>query len=222
MIHNFIFDLDGTLVDSLPGIALAIAAALPEGSAPGSDLRSLIGPPIREILKSLSGCTDKTELDVIEARFRYAYDSAGWRESVAYPGIPELLQQLSETDRQLFVVTNKPLKPATGILTMLNLLKHFEDIVTPDSASPPYRSKAEMLQALMTLWQLDAADALFIGDSMEDYLAATSADVQFAVVAWGYGVQRIAIEAPGQRVFTEAYQIFEAFPANGAAMGASL
>jgi phosphoglycolate phosphatase len=75
-----LFDLDGTLVDSLPGIAFSVDAAIAESGLPvrRTDLRPLIGPPIREIFRQLLPQADALHLSSLEAAFRTSYDTGGW------------------------------------------------------------------------------------------------------------------------------------------------
>ena len=150
-LKNVIFDLDGTLVDSLPGIEYAIGSALRERNFPAltCDLRRLIGPPIRNILKTVTGETDPEALDALEAAFRVAYDSDGWAKTVLQPGAKETLGWIAESGARNYVVTNKPRRPAASITERLGLPGLVSEMVSPDSASPPYRSKAEMIQRLM-------------------------------------------------------------------------
>jgi len=106
-ITHVLFDLDGTLIDSLPGIDWSARIALAECglSADLSNLRRRIGPPIRDILASLSGATGEV-LNRLEAGFRRSYDAAGWRKTELRPGVMELLQHLRRAGRRLWLVTN--------------------------------------------------------------------------------------------------------------------
>jgi phosphoglycolate phosphatase-like HAD superfamily hydrolase len=69
----------------------ALDAGLPERTL---DLRRLIGPPIRTILSRAAETTDDAVLNELEWHFRVNYDSEGWRQTVCFPGVPELLETL--------------------------------------------------------------------------------------------------------------------------------
>ena len=88
-ITQLFFDLDGTLVDSFPGISFSAAAALAQ-ALPGRkvpDFLPFIGPPIREIFRRALPENDPGILAHLEQSFRTSYNSEGWRKTRAYPGV---------------------------------------------------------------------------------------------------------------------------------------
>jgi phosphoglycolate phosphatase len=105
-----LFDLDGTLLNSIPGIAYSVAAAFRAAGLPERtlDLRRLIGPPIRTILSRAAEATDDALLDELEWHFRVSYDSEGWGQTLCFPGVPELLETLKRNGHRLFIISNKP------------------------------------------------------------------------------------------------------------------
>jgi len=188
--RNLLFDLDGTLLDSLPGIQYSAEAAFRAcGLAIGkANVRSLIGPPIRKILERMAaGPVSGEELDALERSFRWSYDTEGWRMTPHYDSAAESLHRLKASGRRLFVVSNKPRHISLRILEAEETLDVFDEIVTRDSRLPPYRDKREMVSKLMQKWELAAADCLFVGDTMEDAEAASDAGMQFCLMTHGYG-----------------------------------
>ena len=184
-----LFDLDGTLVDSLPGIIRAARAALTD-VLPGTglpDLRSFVGPPIREILRRALGLENSGLLDDLEAAFRRHYNSEGWLHTVAYSGVPETLAVLHAAGARLGVVTNKPLAPTRSILAHLDLARFMEIVLTPDSVAPAYINKASALAAALSAQAMVPSRTLFVGDSSDDAAAAAACGVSFAAVSYGYG-----------------------------------
>jgi phosphoglycolate phosphatase len=184
-----LFDLDGTLLDSLPGIAYSVAAAfnaagLPE---PTSDLRRFIGPPIRTILSRAATTEDSALLDTLERAFRASYDTEGWRKTPCFPGVLEVLASMKGAGHRSFVVSNKPRHVSCKILAMQGILDHFEQIYTRDSTEPPYASKAAMLKALLADHRLDSKDCVMVGDTMEDADAAALHRISFIFMEHGYG-----------------------------------
>jgi phosphoglycolate phosphatase len=182
--ENFIFDLDGTLVDSLPGIEASVRVAI-SGPVPG--LRPLIGPPIREILRHLSVGLTEAELDGVAARFRRAYDAGGWRNTVLQTGAAEALAGIRARGWRAFLVTNKPALATSRILATLRIRRYFSSVWTRDSRTPAFGSKAEMIADLVARQGLDPARCVMVGDTAEDYLAATQTGIQARIVGNGYG-----------------------------------
>jgi len=188
-VRNAIFDLDGTLIDSLPGIRWSVDAALRGCGLPqaSGDLRPLIGPPVRDILAAVSGVADTNVLDRLEQAFRSSYDSEGWRRTVCQASVLDMLWQLLTGGLELWVVTNKPAFATGKILRELKIGDFFREVVCRDSQTPPFASKAEMLIDLATGQKLDRGECLMIGDTAEDWHAAEAAGIPCAIVPSGYG-----------------------------------
>jgi phosphoglycolate phosphatase len=184
-----LFDLDGTVLDSLPGIAFSVNAAfLAAGLAERTlDLRKLIGPPIRTILSRAAETEDPSLLDALEQHFRASYDSEGWLKTVCFEGVQEVLQTMKQKGHRLFVVSNKPRHISVRILEAEGIAPFFEKIYTRDSRQPPYISKEDMLHRLLVEHQLDPQDCVMIGDTMEDASASAMNKIGFVFMEHGYG-----------------------------------
>jgi phosphoglycolate phosphatase len=181
--------MDGTLIDSLPGIAYSVQAALDAAGLPERpfNLRQLIGPPIRTILSRAAETDDQALLDTLERHFRASYDSEGWRQSVCFPDALEVLQAMKESGHRLFIVTNKPRHSSTMAIKAEGIAPLFERMYTRDSIEPPYASKADMLHALLTDQHLSPQDCVMVGDTMEDASAAAMHKINFIFMEHGYG-----------------------------------
>jgi len=183
------FDLDGTLLNSLPGIESSIAAAC---EACGvrmihSDVRAIVGPPIRLILSNVTGIEDAGKLDDLERAFRLEYDSVGWVKTPVYPDAGRVLQELGSAAVPLFVVSNKPHHIAVRILQHQGIMHHFQNVVTRDSRNPPYSGKVDMLQEILDTERYAGFCCAMVGDTIEDALAAESLGLRFIYMAHGYG-----------------------------------
>ena len=187
--RHIIFGLDGTLVDSLPGIEWSVREALALCGLPplSMSLKPLIGSPIRSVLAELPGVSGPEALDRLEQGFRLSYESEGWRKTDCYPGVRDVLWRLLTGGDGLYVVTNKPFKPASRILRELKLDGFFREIVCRDSRIPPYASKTEALSELLLRHGLAPDGCLLVGDTREDASAAQAAGMHSAIVEHGYG-----------------------------------
>lgn len=188
-----LFDLDGTLLDSLPGIRYSIVEAFRSCGLPMNDveMRSLIGPPIRTILSSLSvsssGEEKERHLDCLERAFRASYDSEGWQKTYHYAGTVAMLKQMKEQGLRLFVVSNKPRHVSLKILERERTFEYFDQVVTRDSREPRYAGKLEMISYLLTERVIQPENCLMVGDTIEDAEAAATAGMQFCLMTHGYG-----------------------------------
>jgi phosphoglycolate phosphatase len=190
MAAHLLFDFDGTLVDSAPGILAAFEAALKSrGLAPVIPLHaSLIGPPLHETLRRISGIRDVDAIEALAHAFRNDYDEHSYRHTVAYPGVDAALRSLHARGTSLYIVTNKRMLPTRRILDHLGWTSLFADVFTLDGVAPAAGDKAELLGRLLASRDIDAGEALMIGDTPADGLAAASNGVAFVAAHWGYGV----------------------------------
>lgn len=188
-IEFVLFDLDGTLVDTVPGIEYSIREAvsrvLPDRVAPR--IRERVGPPIGCILREEFHDVSPEVLQSLERAFRESYDTEGWRRSVPYPGVRPLLDGLHREGYRCYVVTNKPIRPTRLILGSLGLLDVFEAVISPDCTEPALRSKVDAVAKLIAEWGLDPARGVLVGDSIDDRRAAHSHGIAFVSADYGYG-----------------------------------
>ncbi len=187
--RNVLFDLDGTLVDSLPGIEFSVDSSLAKCGLPARvrELRPLVGPPIRVIFSQLLADADEQRLFRLEQAFRSSYDSAGWEKTILAEHADKTLRALHNAGLQLFVVTNKPKAATRQILQRFGLRELFADVVCRDTRIPAFGSKAEMLEHVLQTYHLAVGECLYVGDTFEDYRAAIEVAMPAAIVAYGYG-----------------------------------
>lgn len=186
---SIVFDLDGTLVDSSPGIAtsLAIAFRAVGRVMPQVDIRKVIGPPIRIIARRVEPSLSDAELDNIEPVYRADYDTEGWRNTLIFDGVADSLSLLRSHGLRLFIVTNKPRIPTNLVLDQFGLRSFFHETLTRDGRSPAFTSKAEMLATLIEQHQLEPHSTLMVGDTIEDQETARANHVPFLFVTYGFG-----------------------------------
>jgi phosphoglycolate phosphatase len=195
---TLIFDLDGTLIDSAPGILNAFAAALREVDIePQVSLDSgLIGPPLTEMLIRLSGSDDPVLIQTLSGHFKLHYDSAGVAATDAYPGVDEMLNRFAASGAVMHIGTNKRLSVTQAILARLGWRDHFVSIYALDMVEPRLPGKTQLLSKQLGEQRLDPAATVYVGDKFEDGQAADANGLEFHYASWGYGdLQRAQLDA---------------------------
>ena len=184
-----LFDLDGTLADTLPDLAAATNAALRENGFPEcplGDYPHMVGNGARLLVQRAlhEAATDDTVEQVL-ASFLRIYDELCLREVRLYPGIDETVRRLHEAGYHLLVVTNKPQQQADKIVRHFFGDTLFEGVYGGGSAYP---KKPDPTSAQLALRQVnaDSAASWFVGDSDVDVLTAKAAHLRCVGAAWGF------------------------------------
>ena len=193
-----LFDLDGTLVDSTPGIwaSVRVAAArlgLPEPTP--AQLRSMVGPPLEEGFAGAFGLTGE-DVDRAVLAYREHYTAgavhgqpptpgtpAAMFDATVYPGVPELLAALRADGAVLAVATSKPEPFAVRILEHVGLLACFATVhgATLDGA---VRHKEQVVAAALAAHP-DGERAVLVGDRLHDVLGARVHGLPCIGAGWG-------------------------------------
>jgi phosphoglycolate phosphatase len=193
-----LLDLDGTLIDSLPGIRASCDAtlrALGHVPDPATDFTSLVGPPLPDVLRRVLLPYGDDRIDAAVTAYRAHYAEAGMYGATIYPGIPAMLEALQAAGATLFVATSKRTMFARPILERLGLADRLRGIygTEPDGSLD---DKTQLLAALLRAEGLDARETTMAGDRSHDIVAARANGVRATGVLWGYG-SRAELEAAG-------------------------
>jgi phosphoglycolate phosphatase len=191
-----LFDLDGTLVDSVPDIAVAIDRMLESLQLPAAGearVRNWVGNGAQKLVqRALAYGYDESENAVSWSQLNEALQrySDFYREKLAvhtrcYDGVVDALQQLHANQIPLAVVTNKPEAFAVELLRELGLLTLFTCVIGGDSVSERKPMAAPLLEAARRM-NVDAARCWMVGDSKTDIHAARNAGMPVVAVPYGY------------------------------------
>jgi phosphoglycolate phosphatase len=184
----WLFDLDGTLIDSAPGIFGGIEHALAvEGVPipPREQLRGWVGPPLWHSFAEVFGDDPPRIRRAIE-RYRERFLDVGWREHEVFDGIEDTLDVLQARGARCAVVTSKPQAQAERILGNQPLGERFEGIYAPDPDDHDH-TKAELIARALDACAIAPADAVMVGDRRYDMEGACANGVRGLGVLWGFG-----------------------------------
>ena len=203
MWNTLLFDLDGTLTDSAPGITNSVAHALAHFGIreEPKNLLKFIGPPLSESLPEFYGFPPEQTAEAVTI-FREYFNEKGWCENAPYPGAGELLAALKAAGRRLMVATSKPEVQAVRILKHFGLAEYFDHICGAPAGSEEGARKVIIIR--QALRHMDGGDssAVMVGDRRHDVAGAREAGLPCIGVLYGYG-GREELEAAGAAFIAE-------------------
>lgn len=184
-----LFDLDGTLTDSFPGIVRCInyaLAAVGHAAVDEARLRPMIGAPLSSIFRATAGMEDVAAIDAAIAAYRERFNAVGMFENSVFPGIPEALDTLHRAGHIMQIVTVKPGVAARRIVEHFELARYFVAVHGP-ALSERACDKADLVASALRLVNASRAQAVMIGDRADDVRAARRHEVRAVAAGWGYG-----------------------------------
>ncbi|WP_201487231.1 phosphoglycolate phosphatase [Pseudomonas sp. OF001] len=209
------FDLDGTLVDSVPDLAAAVdrtLAALGREPAGRERVRLWVGNGARVLVRrALAGGLEHDGVDEALAERALALFLEAYADNHAltrvYPGVVETLDRLREAGVALALVTNKPSRFLPELLADKGLDGYFRWLVGGDTL-PQQKPDPAALLWVMEQAGVPATEALFVGDSRNDVRAAHAAGVTCVALSYGYNHgEPISLENPA-RVIDDLRELF--------------
>jgi len=196
---SILFDLDGTIVDSAPGITKSLRYTFAELGRPipsPANLLGYVGPPILDSFMERGGMSMGEAAEAL-AIYRPHYLEVGALDSSVFRGVPEILSAIHEAGIPLSLATSKPETPAKLILANFGLLGYF-DVITGASDDEVRSAKKDVVaEALLRLAAIDAdlSATVLVGDRIHDVEGATANGVPTIFVDWGYGSADEQIDA---------------------------
>jgi phosphoglycolate phosphatase len=213
-----VFDLDGTLVDTLPDLHTAVGQLLTEDGLEvpsAAEVRRMIGDGARKLVeRSLvwsRGQVSEAELEAAHARFLAIYNAAPCVESRLFANAELALDRLAAEGMPLGVCTNKPQRPTDRILTGLGIMPRFAAVIGGDAVERR-KPHPDHLRLVLERMGADPAQTVMVGDSRNDLAAARGCGLACILVDFGYSAE--PVETLGaDRVISDFAELDEALAA---------
>lgn len=191
MFKNFVFDLDGTLLETLPDICLAMNEAMEKCGYPYRydvvSAKRLIGDGVDNLIhRALADSDGELTFNTLKPVFMPLYKAYQGKTGGTMKNAVEALSRLKEMGCKLFVCTNKPNPLTKIILTDLFGEKMFDFMKGLDDGEAP-KPDAHNIRAILDGFGLKEEETLFVGDSMTDYKTAKNGNLAFCLCLYGYG-----------------------------------
>lgn len=210
-----IFDLDGTLVDSLPDLVLAVNAAMADYGRPPVGRERVapwVGRGSRVLLQAALDHhgidTAASDFDFEKAfeRFMVHYGEHLLGQTRLYDGVADTLAALSARGLKLAVCTNKPSRFVAPLLKALQVDQYFAALLGGDSL-PERKPHPEPLLHLARQFDAGIGECLMVGDSRHDVEAARAAGMAVVALSYGYGGPADFAAAPPDAVFASMHEL---------------
>jgi len=189
VIRGLIFDLDGTLVDSLPGIAAAVNHSLEDlGLSTHNEeaVKGFIGDGVETLVKRALGPDFATRGKEVVAGFQKHYPNDWKTGTLPYPGMLELLEELHQKDLPMAVLSNKPHSYTVEIVRTL-FPHHLFDPVQGHQKDLPKKPNPTTALQIVSDWGLAPEEVAYVGDSTVDLATAQAGKFIPLIFSWGYG-----------------------------------
>lgn len=181
----YLFDVDGTLLDSATDICGAIQAVLAntrQNSVADDFLRLYIGRHLNDLFADLLPECTREQMDLMIADYRRIYLARKHSLTRPYPGVAETLAALPGKKS---TATTKGTPTTRAVLEMFGLLPYFDHVQGTDGF--PAKPEPDVIFASLQVFGVKPADCLLVGDSPADMEAGRRAGVKTCAVLWGYG-----------------------------------
>ncbi|HKJ44139.1 MAG TPA: HAD hydrolase-like protein [Sunxiuqinia sp.] len=185
---HIIFDLDGTIINSKLGLENSLNYMLRQMSIDlngSAVIDQLIGPPIQDGLKEVLGF-DNRQVELGVKLFREYYSQRGLFEGELYPGIAELLEELQNKGRQLYLATSKRDQFVGTVIKHFELDRYLTDFQGAGDGGE--HTKAELITKLMDRNRLvPSSEVVMIGDTRFDIVGGQANEISTIAVGYGFG-----------------------------------
>lgn len=193
-----LFDLDGTLINSFPGIRRCCLYAIDKMgyTVEEKNLPLFVGPPLTDSFMKYCGMDYDTAAEAV-LKYRELYTTEGIKEYTPYPGMEDAIRTFHARGKRLGVATSKPEHMAEIILEELGLTSYF-DVIGGSISDQERGKKEEVLEYVLDkLGAPDCKDVVLIGDTVFDLEGANLLGVDCVIMSHGFGSEETCRRAAG-------------------------
>ena len=183
----YLFDIDGTLLDSAPDICAAVQEVIVTNGAGAREfgyLKSFVGLHLIDLFQDVFPAFDAAQIDALIKQYRTIYLGRCHKETKLFPGAKEALAALGGRKS---TATTKGTPTTRAVLTQFELIQYFDHVQGTDGI--PYKPAPDVLLTAMTALGARPEECLMVGDSTADMAAGRAAGVKTCAVRYGYGDQ---------------------------------
>lgn len=190
-----LFDFDGTLADSSPGIYRSFGLACTKLNLeipPFQSFRDAIGPPVQRLAKRFFPDLTDSKIEEFRLIFRDDYDHYSFRQCDWYQGAQSTIAALAASpEMSLAIITNKPTNPTLELLKAGGILDCIQFVVGIDyrirlNLGPEFATKTDAIQLALSLAKTRFSAAVYIGDTPSDREASANCGIQFIAATYGF------------------------------------
>lgn len=206
---TIIFDFDGTLVNTSPGIIRIFQETLKEcgGSQPDhKQITAIIGLPLAQMMKIFLKTGSEESIQKASNCFTGKYSTQGIYENNLYPGIKDLLQELDKKNTMCMIVSNKPQVFIYKILKQHGIEKYFR-YVEGTRLNSQKKKKSENITRILEERSLDKEKTVIVGDSESDIEAGKVNGIIAFAVSYGYRSSESLKRAGADKIFQSVEEL---------------
>jgi HAD superfamily hydrolase (TIGR01549 family) len=184
----YLFDIDGTLLDSARDICGAVQEVIVTNGASERDfeyLKSFVGLHLIDLFQDVFPTFDGARIDGLIQQYRAIYLGRCHRQTTLFPGAKEALAAL---DGRKSTATTKGTPTTRAVLTQFGIIQYFDHVQGTDGI--PYKPAPDVLLTAMAALGARPEECLMVGDSTADMAAGHAAGVKTCAVRYGYGNQQ--------------------------------
>lgn len=210
-----LFDLDGTILDTLEDLAGALNHTLSMYSYPlktVSETRAMVGRGLRNLVRDATRSDDEALVGEMLSELVSYYSEHSAEKTVPYPGIPGMIEKLRERGIRTAVLSNKR-DAVTGFLCS-HYFPGLFDAAVGERSGVPIKPSPESALSLMQELGAAPGETVYIGDSEVDITTAGNAGVDCLIVTWGFRSRSDLEKAGAVRLFDDTDSLFDAITEN--------